>query len=211
MIVAAAAGVAGQEGAKRDEGQSEPKQALAVLSVPQETDDDEPAPVLLPASDGRLDALAAARWVLRWPGSPGNMGRGPTLVGPPRPDVVGSLFSESDDGALGTDRRSGSVGVADGATLSGAGGLAEAIDYWAAYYEVDATLMHAIARCESTYGEDPNAYNGASGHWGPFQYNMTTWLGTPPGQRGDSPNDPWASAEATAWMISQGRRGEWSC
>lgn len=73
--------------------------------------------------------------------------------------------------------------------------------------------MHWLATCESSYGADSNAFNGASGHATAFQFNPGTWLGTPPGQRGV---DPWAAthdeaAEATAWMLSIGRRGEWSC
>ena len=73
--------------------------------------------------------------------------------------------------------------------------------------------MTHLASCESTFGTNPNAFNGASGHATAFQFNVRTWLDTPPGQRG---LDPWLAthdeaAEATAWMLSAGRRGEWSC
>lgn len=91
-------------------------------------------------------------------------------------------------------------------------GLRQAIDYWCAAYQVSCADMHSIAECESTYGRDPNAYNGSSGFWGAFQFHLSTWLSTPPGQRGELATDDWAAAEGAAWMLLVGRRGEWpSC
>lgn len=71
--------------------------------------------------------------------------------------------------------------------------------------------MDHLAQCESGYGTNPSAYDGSSGHWGAFQFNSGTWLGTPPGQRGEPATNDWAAAEGTAWMLAQGRRGEWQC
>lgn len=91
------------------------------------------------------------------------------------------------------------------------GELAAAIRYWAGEYGVSVALMDWLAQCESSYGTNPNAFNGVSGHATAFQFNVGTWAGTPPGQRGVDPWQAthWQSAEATAWMISVGRLGEW--
>lgn len=73
--------------------------------------------------------------------------------------------------------------------------------------------MDALATCESGYGTDPRAYDGSSGHATAFQFNPLTWAGTPPGQRGVDPWQAthWEASEAAAWMLAQGRRGEWQC
>ncbi len=63
-----------------------------------------------------------------------------------------------------------------------------------------------VARCES--GLDPNAVN-PTGSYGVFQFVATTWASTPYGAY--SVFDPWASANAAAWMWSVGRRGAWVC
>ncbi len=90
--------------------------------------------------------------------------------------------------------------------------LAQAIQFWAAHYGVSAAEMRQVAWCESTFGQDPNAYNGVSGHAGAYQFEAGTWLGTPPGQRGESAYNDWYAAEGASWMIAQGRRAEWpSC
>lgn len=65
-----------------------------------------------------------------------------------------------------------------------------------------------MAKCESSY--NPNAYN-PSGASGLFQFMPSTFAGTPQGKAGDSIWDPVASAEAAAWMYSQGRQAEWEC
>jgi soluble lytic murein transglycosylase-like protein len=67
--------------------------------------------------------------------------------------------------------------------------------------------MLRVARCESNL--DPSAYNPRSGASGLFQFLPGTWRTTP--FAGNSIFDPWASANAAAWMWSVGRRGEWSC
>ena len=74
-------------------------------------------------------------------------------------------------------------------------------------YGQSPTAMLAIARCES--GLDPNAYNRSSGASGLFQFLPGTWRTTP--YASSSIFDPWANANAAAWMWSVGRRGEWSC
>ena len=67
--------------------------------------------------------------------------------------------------------------------------------------------MLRVARCESNL--DPSAYNPRSGASGLFQFLPGTWRTTP--FAGYSIFDPWASANAAAWMWSVGRRGEWVC
>lgn len=74
-------------------------------------------------------------------------------------------------------------------------------------YGQNPAAMIAIARCES--GLNPQAYNGRSGASGLFQFLPGTWRTTP--FAGYSIFDPWASANAAAWMWSVGRRGEWVC
>jgi hypothetical protein len=62
-----------------------------------------------------------------------------------------------------------------------------------------------IPACESTW--NPYATNGP--HAGLYQFNYGTWAGTPYGHR------PIFSAfwqpYAAAWMLDQGRTGEWVC
>ena len=69
--------------------------------------------------------------------------------------------------------------------------------------------MTSIAICESGFGTDPYAYDGSSGHAGAFQFEAGTWLGTPPGQRGESAYNDWYASEGAAYMIAQGRRSAW--
>jgi len=90
-------------------------------------------------------------------------------------------------------------------------GLAAAIAYWAAHYGVSAADLTAIAICESTFGTNPDAYNGVSGHWTAFQFEIGTWYGSPPGQRGIDPWDAthWDAAEAAAYKLSIGERWRW--
>ena len=67
--------------------------------------------------------------------------------------------------------------------------------------------MLRVARCESVL--DPNAVNAAGGSYGLFQFIPSTWATTPYAQYDIF--DPWANANAAAWMWSQGRRNEWVC
>jgi uncharacterized protein YraI len=75
-----------------------------------------------------------------------------------------------------------------------------------AYGQSPAELLR-VARCESNL--DPSAYNPYSGASGLFQFLPGTWRTTP--FAGHSIFDPWANANAAAWMWSVGRRGEWNC
>lgn len=59
-----------------------------------------------------------------------------------------------------------------------------------------------VAACES--GGSASAQN-ASGATGLFQFMPSTFASTPQGQSGASITDPTASAQAAAWMYSQGR------
>lgn len=65
-----------------------------------------------------------------------------------------------------------------------------------------------VAACES--GGNPTAQN-PSGATGLFQFMPSTFASTPQGQSGASITDPTASAQAAAWMYSQGRASAWSC
>lgn len=74
-------------------------------------------------------------------------------------------------------------------------------------YGQSPSAMLAVARCES--GLNPNAVNRSSGASGLFQFLPGTWRTTP--YASSSIFDPWANANAAAWMWSVGRRGEWVC
>lgn len=74
-------------------------------------------------------------------------------------------------------------------------------------YGQSPAAMLAVARCES--GLNPNAVNRSSGASGLFQFLPGTWRTTP--YASSSILDPWANANAAAWMWSVGRRGEWVC
>lgn len=65
--------------------------------------------------------------------------------------------------------------------------------------------LYRVMMCESR--GDPAAENGIV--QGLFQFNPGTWASTP--YAGESIWDPHAQALATAWMWSQGRKGEWVC
>ena len=74
-------------------------------------------------------------------------------------------------------------------------------------YGQSPSAMLAVARCESNL--DPNVVNRSSGASGLFQFMPGTWRTTP--YASSSIFDPWANANAAAWMWSVGRRGEWVC
>ena len=67
--------------------------------------------------------------------------------------------------------------------------------------------MLRVARCESNL--IPTAYNRSSGASGLFQFLPGTWATTIYADYDIF--DPWASANAAAWMWSVGRRNEWVC
>jgi LysM repeat protein len=84
----------------------------------------------------------------------------------------------------------------------------EGIIVAAAYrYGQDPQVLLRVAWCESRY--DPNAYNAQYGATGLFQFLYSTWLTTP--YRDYDRRNAWASANAAAWMFSQGRAREWVC
>jgi uncharacterized protein YraI len=67
--------------------------------------------------------------------------------------------------------------------------------------------MLRVARCESLL--NPYAVNVAGSSYGLFQFIPSTWATTP--YASYDLFDPWASANAAAWMWSVGRRNEWVC
>ncbi len=72
-------------------------------------------------------------------------------------------------------------------------------------YGQDPDLLFRVMICESK--GDSSADNGVCK--GLFQFNPSTWAGTPFG--GQSIYDGHAQIQAAAWMWSQGRKGEWTC
>jgi hypothetical protein len=67
--------------------------------------------------------------------------------------------------------------------------------------------MLRVARCES--GLDPSAVGGGGAYYGLFQLVPTTFAGTPYGQYDIF--DPWANANASGWLWSEGHKDEWVC
>src|SRR5215203_501569 len=67
--------------------------------------------------------------------------------------------------------------------------------------------MLRVARCES--GLNPNAVGGGGAYYGLFQFVPSTFAGTPYGQY--DIYDPWANANAAAWMWSEGKKSNWVC
>lgn len=68
--------------------------------------------------------------------------------------------------------------------------------------------MLRVEFCESTCIVDPCVV-GRSGEEGPLQFLPSTWATTP--YRDYSACSPIATWHAGAWMVSEGRWGEWSC
>ena len=67
--------------------------------------------------------------------------------------------------------------------------------------------MLRVARCES--GLNPNAVGGGGTYHGLYQFVPSTFASTPYGQY--DIYDPWANANAAAWMWSEGAKGTWAC
>lgn len=74
-------------------------------------------------------------------------------------------------------------------------------------YGQSPSAMIAVARCESSL--NPNAVNRSSGASGLFQFLPSTWRTTP--YASSNIFDPYANANAAAWMWSVGRKREWVC
>ena len=91
----------------------------------------------------------------------------------------------------------------------GGGSSSQIIQSAFAPYGADAVAWgQRVAACES--GGSASAQN-ASGATGLFQFMPSTFASTPQGQAGASITDPVASAQAAAWMYSQGQQSQWSC
>jgi hypothetical protein len=67
--------------------------------------------------------------------------------------------------------------------------------------------MLRVARCESSL--NPNAVGGGGAYHGLFQFVPSTFAGTPYGEY--DIYDPWANANAAAWMWSEGQKSSWVC
>lgn len=80
------------------------------------------------------------------------------------------------------------------------------IELYAAKYGIESQTLEEIAKCESRY--NPEA-TGESGERGLTQFLHSTWLDTPQARFGwDAAYHPAINIEAAAWMLSQGRTGE---
>ena len=107
---------------------------------------------------------------------------------------------------------SGGEPVSGGTYGPGGGGYSEeqivGIIYEAAdNYGQSREDMLRVARCESAL--DPSAVGGGGAYHGLFQFVPSTFAGTPYGQY--DIYDPWANANAAAWMWSQGGKSSWVC
>lgn len=94
----------------------------------------------------------------------------------------------------------------------GGGGYSEEqiigiIEEAAANYGQSSGAMVRVARCES--GLDPRAVGGGGAYHGLFQFVPSTFAGTPYGEY--DIYDPWANANAAAWMWSEGKKSSWVC
>ena len=118
-------------------------------------------------------------------------------------------FSTSANSTANTSRMSVQSSSSVPAGIGGgSGGTVTSIIYAAAArYGQSGDAMMRVARCES--GLNPSAVNRSSGASGLFQFMPSTWRTTP--YAGSSIFDPYANANAAAWMWSVGRKGEWTC
>ena len=101
-------------------------------------------------------------------------------------------------------------------TLSCSGALAQSREVSAAIHSaslrwgVSEPWLLRVAYCESRYL--PWA-RGRAGEMGLYQYLPATWrwMSTEAGWAGASPYDPVAAAAVTAWALSRGYAGHWTC
>jgi uncharacterized protein YraI len=131
------------------------------------------------------------------------------LFGDPQSGFYPVAFDGRSGWAYGDYLRIGGDGSEEAASEnSGSGDSVVDIIYAAAdRYGQNRAAMLQVAQCESLL--DPNAVNWASGASGLFQFLPGTFASTP--YANYDILDPWANANAAAWMWSVGRRGEWVC
>ncbi len=137
-----------------------------------------------------------------------------TLTGSSKAGFAGIRYGDSAGWAwwdfLSTDPQpqpAADVAAEPAAPVNVGGDVVSIVYGAAAAYGQDGNALLAVAQCES--GLNPGAYNASSGASGLFQFLPGTWATTP--YAGSSVFDPWANANAAAWMWSVGRRGEWVC
>ena len=125
-----------------------------------------------------------------------------------RPGCLAAIAQERQEvEALWLQQQQSSAIVSDSSPVySGSGNDYEA--YIWQHYPQYAETMIRIMWCESTGQADPPHNNVCRGL---FQFNPGTWAGTPEGAAGADILDPFAQIRMTAWMIDQGRQGEWAC
>jgi hypothetical protein len=139
----------------------------------------------------------------------------------------GGSGNGNDDGGRGRTRESGNGGV-ETVTAAPGGSNAEPvtggtygpggssyseeqiigiIHEAADSYGQSREAMVRVARCESSL--DPHAVGGGGAYHGLFQFVPSTFANTPYGEY--DIYDPWANANAAAWMWSQGQKSAWVC
>jgi uncharacterized protein YraI len=134
------------------------------------------------------------------------------LLGEPQSGFYPVSYNSQSGWSYGDYLQIGSSGnqeAASGGGGSGGGGdsVVDIIYAAADSYGQNRAAMLQVAQCESLL--DPNAVNQWSGASGLFQFLPGTFASTP--YANYNIFDPWANANAAAWMWSVGRRGEWVC
>ena len=74
-------------------------------------------------------------------------------------------------------------------------------------YGQSGEAMERVARCESSL--NPHAVGGGGAYHGLFQFVPSTFANPPYGEY--DIYDPWANANAAAWMWAQGQKSAWVC
>jgi uncharacterized protein YraI len=131
-------------------------------------------------------------------------GAGVTLTGTSQNGFSGVTYQGTTGWAYADYLDTSGVSASGG---SSGGGIVDIIYAAADAYGQSRDDMLRVATCES--GLDPNNYTPPYGASGLFQFLPGTWASTPFASYDIF--DPWASANAAAWMWSVGRRGEWVC
>jgi hypothetical protein len=128
------------------------------------------------------------------------------IIGEPENGFVPVTYDGTSGYAYGDYLSTGAAPASTAAPAPAGGDVVSIIYAAAAAYGQSGDDMLRVATCES--GLNPYAYNPA-GWYGLFQFVPGTFAGTPYGAYDIF--DPWANANAAAWMWSVGRRGEWTC
>lgn len=134
-------------------------------------------------------------------------GAGVTLTGSSQNGFLGVTYQGTTGWASSSYLNSGGSSGGGSSSTSTGNSIIDIIYAAADRYGQSRADMLRVATCES--GLDPSNYTPPYGASGLFQFLPSTWQTTP--YAGYDIFDPWANANAAAWMWSVGRRGEWVC